>query len=97
MSPTPSRRTVRVLIRPAMRWDWLTSKLGQVRLEFAFRQPFAEEFVVAVFQDHRVIPDFGRHVDDAVQMLQAFAAEGLEPEGLTVRVLLTTPPRSSAV
>jgi putative transposase len=42
-----------------------------------------EELVVAVLERHGVVPDLGGHVDHGVQVLKLFAAEELEPEGLT--------------
>jgi len=59
------------------------SQLREVRLKFCFGQRLFEQTIVAPMQHHRMIPDFRRGIDRAVEMFEPFAAKKLELKGLT--------------
>jgi hypothetical protein len=61
------------------------SQLGQVRLEPGFGQRLFEQTIVAAMQGNRMIPDFRRGIDSAMEVFKPFATKKLELKGLTHR------------
>jgi hypothetical protein len=59
------------------------SQLREVPLKFCFGQRLFEQTIVAPMQRNRVIPDFRRGIDSAMDMFEPFAAKKLELKGLT--------------
>jgi hypothetical protein len=59
------------------------SQLREVPLKFCFGQRLFEQTIVAPMQRNRVIPDFRRGIDSAMEMFEPFAAKKLELKGLT--------------
>jgi hypothetical protein len=59
------------------------SQLREMRLKFGFGQRLFAQTIVAPMQRNRMIPDFRRGIDGAMEMFEPFAAKKLELKGLT--------------